>query len=478
MPTSTALTSQTLRAGNGRNRYPDLVIEPGRAELKPRFLGAPRARPIGKVPMNVLVLNSGSSSLKFQLIATDLGRITQNNDERLCRGLIERIGGEAIISIRTRKGFNQTLTASLSDISGSLEYLVRWITSDESGITEISSLSEIHAVGHRVVHGGELFTESTVITDEVLRGIQECIDLAPLHNPNNIKGILASRQLFGPKLPQVAVFDTSFHHSIPEHGYLYAVPYHFYKRHHIRRYGFHGTSHRYIADRYRALRSLTEAQTHVITLHLGNGCSATAIRGGRSLDTSMGMTPVEGLVMGTRSGDIDPAIVNLIAAKEGLSTHEVDALLNAQSGLLGISGLTNDMRVLLKEEGNQDHRVRLAIEVFCYRARKYIGAFLACMGGADAVVFTGGIGENSPDIRARICSGLEWAGLKLDDDRNRKMVGLEGQISSDDSSLNAFAIPTDEELLIARDTVRCILGKPGESRAVAAENYGVGELTH
>ncbi|MGB7465325.1 MAG: hypothetical protein WBW14_20695, partial [Candidatus Acidiferrum sp.] len=206
---------------------------------------------------------------------------------------------------------------------------------------------------------------------------------------------------------------------------------------------------------------------------------ATAIRGGRSVDTSMGMTPLEGLVMGTRSGDIDPAIVNLIATKEGLSTHEVDALLNTQSGLLGISGLTNDMRVLLKEERDQDDRpVRLAIEVFCYRARKYIGAFLACMGGADAVVFTGGIGENSPDIRARICVGLEWAGLKLHDDRNRQMVGLEGQISNDDSTLNAFVIPTDEELLIARDTVRCILGKPGERRAAAAENSGVGELTH
>jgi len=428
--------------------------------------------------MNVLVLNSGSSSLKFQLIATDLDWIAQNNDKRLCRGLIERIGGEAIIAVHTRDGIKQKFTASLSDISSSLEYLVRWITSDESGITEVRSPSDIHAVGHRVVHGGELFSESTVITEEVLQGIEECIDLAPLHNPNNIKGILASRQVFGPKLPQVAVFDTSFHHSIPEHAFLYAVPYHLYRRHHIRRYGFHGTSHRYVADRYRALRALTEEQTHVITLHLGNGCSAAAIRGGRSVDTSMGMTPLEGLVMGTRSGDIDPAIVNLIGTKEGLSAHEVDALLNTQSGLLGISGLTNDMRVLLQELRNQDdRRVRLAIEVFCYRARKYIGAFLACMGGADAIVFTGGIGENSPDIRARICEGLDWAGLKLDDNRNRQMVGLEGQISRTDSSLNAFAIPTDEELLIARDTVWCILGKPGEHRAAAAENSGVEEMT-
>ncbi|RZU40757.1 acetate kinase [Edaphobacter modestus] len=410
--------------------------------------------------MNVLVLNSGSSSLKFQLIATDLGRITENKDERLCRGQVEQIGGEAIVTVHTRSGTRQKSTASLFDISRSLEYLVRWIASDESEIMEVRSPSDIHAVGHRVVHGGELFTESTVITDEVLKGIEECIDLAPLHNPNNIKGILASRQVFGPKLPQVAVFDTSFHHSIPEHAYLYALPYHLYKRHHIRRYGFHGTSHRYVADRYRALRAVTEEQTHIITLHLGNGCSATAIRGGRSVDTSMGMTPLEGLVMGTRSGDIDPAVVNLIARKEGLSTHEVDALLNNQSGLLGISGLTNDMRVLLQESRDQDHRrAQLAIEVFCYRARKYIGAFLACMGAADAIVFTGGIGENSPDIRARICNGLEWAGLRLDDSRNKRMVGLEGQISCDDSSLHAFVIPTDEELLIARDTVRCILSE-------------------
>jgi acetate kinase len=436
--------------------------------------GAPRARYVGKVTMNVLVLNSGSSSLKFQLIATDLDRIAQNNDKRLCRGLIERIGGEAIIATHTRDDIKQKFAASLSDISSSLEYLVRWITSDESGITEVRSPSDIHAVGHRVVHGGELFTESAVITEEVLQGIEECIDLAPLHNPNNIKGILASRQVFGPKLPQVAVFDTSFHHSIPEHAYLYAVPYHLYRRHHIRRYGFHGTSHRYVTDRYRALRALTEEQTHVITLHLGNGCSATAIRGGRSVDTSMGMTPLEGLAMGTRSGDIDPAMVNLIATKEGLSGAEVDTLLNTQSGLLGISGLTNDMRVLLRELSDQDDRqVRLAIEVFCYRARKYVGAFLACMGGADALVFTGGIGENSPDIRARICEGLEWAGLRLDSNKNKQMVGLEGQISSGDSSLRAFVIPTDEELLIARDTVRCILSEP-RPRSPKLEDLRVG----
>src|SRR6516162_2973844 len=367
--------------------------------------------------MNVLVLNSGSSSLKFQVIATDIARISQHSGDRLCRGQIERIGGDATINVQTRHGVRQTYTASLPDIPASLEYLLGWIVSDRSEVSELRSLADIHAVGHRVVHGGELFPDSVVITDEVLNGIEKCIDLAPLHNPDNIKGIQASRQVFGPKVPQVAVFDTSFHHSIPEHAYLYAVPYHLYRRHNIRRYGFHGTSHRFVTERYRILRGLTKDRTHVITLHLGNGCSATAVRAGCSVDTSMGMTPLEGLVMGTRSGDIDPAIVNRIAIKEGLSTNEVENLLNTQSGLLGISGLTNDMRLLLEEQQNLgDRRAGLAIEVFCYRARKYIGAFLACMGGADAIVFTGGIGENSPEVRRRICHGLEWVGLKLDDE--------------------------------------------------------------
>jgi acetate kinase len=414
--------------------------------------------------MNVLVLNAGSSTLKFQLIATDLDRIKQNADERLCRGQVERIGGEAIVTVQARNGPRQKFTASLPDISAALEYLVRWIASDRSGITEVKTAADIQAAGHRVVHGGEVFTESVVITDEVLEGIEDCIDLAPLHNPNNVTGIRAVQHILGQKLPQVAVFDTAFHHSIPEHAYLYALPYHLYRRHHIRRYGFHGTSHRYVAYRYRVLRQLKREQTHVITLHLGNGCSAAAIRGGYPVDTSMGMTPLEGLVMGTRSGDIDPAIVNVIATKEGLSTHEVDALLNTQSGLLGISGLTNDMRVLQEElKEHEDRRARLAIDVFCYRARKYIGAFLACMGGADAVVFTGGIGENSPLVRSGICEGLAWAGLRLDEKKNQQMVGQEGQISTDDSSLHAYVIPTDEELVIARDTVRCILGEPHPS---------------
>ena len=414
--------------------------------------------------MNVLVLNSGSSSLKFQVIATDLERIKQHQDDRICRGEVEGIGGEAIIRIQHRNEPSQTLTASLRDVASTLEYLVRYIASDRSRVPEIKSTADVHAVGHRVVHGGERFEESALIDDQVLKGIEDCIDLAPLHNPNNIKCILAARELFGKDVPQVAVFDTAFHHTLPEQAYLYAVPYHLYRRHRIRRYGFHGTSHRYVAFRYRAMRGLTREQTNIITLHLGNGCSAAAIKGGSSVDTSMGMTPLEGLVMGTRSGDLDPAIVSIIARKEGLSSSEVDTLLNTQSGLLGISGLTNDMRELQAElKDHDDRRVRLAIEIFCYRARKYIGAFLASMGGADAVVFTGGIGENSPDVRARICAGMEWAGLHLDAAKNQETVGREGEICTDHSKLLAYAIPTDEELLIARDTVRVILGEPHPS---------------
>ena len=410
--------------------------------------------------MNILVLNAGSSSLKFQIIATDLDRIRENTDVRLLRGEVDRIGGEAVVTIQKGDGPKQKLAASLRDISAALDFAVRWIASPDSGITQIQSLSDIHAVGHRVVHGGERFTESAIITDDVIKGIEDCIDLAPLHNPTNLRGIRAVRDLLGHQMPQVAVFDTAFHSSLPECSYLYAIPYHLYLRYRIRRYGFHGISHRYVAYRYRELRNLPRDQAHLISLHLGNGCSAAAIRAGNSVDTSMGMTPLEGLVMGTRSGDVDPAILSLIASKEGISLSEVETLLNKQSGLLGISGLTNDMRSLLGEvEEHDDRRARLAIEIFCYRARKYIGAYLAAMGGADAIVFTGGIGENSPDIRGRICAGLEWAGLSLDEEKNKQAAGREEVITSEGSRLAAYVIPTDEELLIARDTARCILGE-------------------
>ncbi len=404
--------------------------------------------------MNVLVLNAGSSSLKFQLIATDLSRIQDDAGERVCRGVIERIGGEAVVTVQNAGGEKRKSTAPLKNVHAAVEHIVRSLASE----------AEIHASGHRVVHGGELFSESVIITDAVLNDIRACVDLAPLHNPKNIEGIVAAREILGGKVPQVAVFDTAFHHRMPEHAYLYAIPYDFYRRHRIRRYRFHGTSHRYVAYRYRKLRQLTREQTNAITLHLGNGCPAAAIRGGYPIDTSMGMTPLEGLMMGTRSGDIDPAVVSVIASKEGLSLHEVERLLNTQSGLLGVSGVTNDMRELQKEmQESGNVRTRLAIEMFCYRARKYIGAYLAAMGGTDAVVFTGGIGENAPAIRTRICGGLEWAGLMLDEEVNERTIGVEGRISSEQSRLAAYVIPTDEELLIARDTVRCILGEPHPS---------------
>jgi acetate kinase len=409
--------------------------------------------------MNILVLNCGSSSVKFQIIATDLHLIGQNADQRLARGSIERIGGEAIVSLQSETGDKQLSTASLRDARGAVELILRWATSP-AGPGQIQSVADIHAVGHRVVHGGEHFTHSVAIDAEVLRAIEDCIELAPLHNPTNIKGIQAAREVFGSGLPQVAVFDTAFHQTLPEHAFLYAIPYQIYRRYRIRRYGFHGTSHRYVAYRYRQLRNITRDQTNIITLHLGNGCSIAGIRGGNSQDTSMGLTPLEGLVMGTRSGDIDPAIVDFISVKEGLSSREVETLLNKQSGLLGISGLTNDMRELLAEEReNNDRRAHLAIEVFCYRARKYIGAFLAAVGGAEAVIFTGGIGENSPEIRSRICAGLEWLGLELDTEKNAAGgQGFEGPISKENARLAAYVIPTDEELLIARDTLRCVTG--------------------
>ena len=408
--------------------------------------------------MNILVLNCGSSSLKFQLIATDSERVANHTDQKLAHGQIERLGGAAIITLTAEEKIPLRSAAPVKDMRSAVEMVVRWIASENSGIDEIRSLADIHAVGHRVVHGGEKFTESAIITDEVLRGIEDCIELAPLHNPANVQGIKAAEEIFGKGLPQVAVFDTAFHQTLTEKAYLYAIPYQLYRRHKIRRYGFHGTSHRYVAYRYRTICKIEREKVNVITLHLGNGCSIAAIKGGNSIDTSMGLTPLEGLVMGTRSGDLDAAIVEFISAKEGLTVQETETLLNTQSGLLGISGLTNDMRELLDEaRENGDRRARLAVEIFCYRARKYIGAYLAAMNGADAIIFTGGIGENSPEVREKICEGLSWHGLELDANRNNPVAdGSESIITTDDSRLAAFVIPTNEELLIARDTLRLI----------------------
>ena len=411
--------------------------------------------------MNILVLNVGSSTIKFQLIGTDAESIAKVTDRRLARGQIERIGGEAIITMRAAGRPATTTAAQIRNHAAAVEHIIGWLTSDDSGVP-VSAVGDIEAVGHRVVHGGERFTQSVRIDDTVWRGLEELIDLAPLHNPHNLRGVTAARAILGPGVPQVAVFDTSFHHSLPETAYIYALPYQFYRRYKVRRYGFHGTSHRYVAWRYRQLTGRTREATKIITLHLGNGASACAIAGGESRDTSMGFTPLEGLVMGTRSGDLDPAIIDFIAAKEGLGTREMDSLLNKQSGLLGVSGLTGDMRELEAEAAESgDRRARLAIDLFCYRARKYIGAYLAAINGADAIVFAGGIGENSAAVRAAICGGLDWLGIRVDDARNAAVIGgAEGRIDAADSRVQLWVIPTDEELLIARDTWRVVTGHP------------------
>ncbi|HYH81799.1 MAG TPA: acetate/propionate family kinase, partial [Longimicrobium sp.] len=301
---------------------------------------------------------------------------------------------------------------------------------------------------------------SVLIDEAVTKGIEETIELAPLHNPANLKGVQAVTAVLGPAVPQVAVFDTAFHHTLPERAFLYAIPYSLYRRYRIRRYGFHGTSHRYVSYRYRQLTGRSREETKIVTLHLGNGCSACAIAGGDSVDTSMGFTPLEGLVMGTRSGDVDPAVLDFVAEKEGLSSHDVELLLNKQSGLLGISGLTHDMRELLAEaKEHDDRRARLAIDIYAYRARKYVGSYLAALGGADAICFAGGVGENAAGVRAKICEGLEFLGLRLDPAANEATVGgVEGRISVEGGRPEVWVIPTDEELLIARDTFRVVHG--------------------
>jgi acetate kinase len=412
--------------------------------------------------MNILVLNCGSSSLKFQVIETDLDVIEKSADRQLAQGVLERIGSESLITVRAAGKPPARRAAPLRDHRAALDYVLRWLVSPEAGIPGIASLGDLHAVGHRVVHGGERFKRSVTLDDAVIDQIEDCIELAPLHNPANLKGIYAAREILGPGVPQVAVFDTSFHSTMPEVSYLYALPYQFYVRHKVRRYGFHGTSHRYISYRYRQLTGKSREQVRILSLHLGNGCSACAILAGESVNTSMGLTPLEGLVMGTRGGDIDPAILEFLHHKEGLSLAELDTMLNKQSGLLGVSGLTNDMRDLLEEErAHQDRRARLAIEIFCLRVKHYVGAYLAQMNGADAVVFTGGIGENSAEIRRRCCQGLEFFGIGLDEAKNAKMVGgAEGEIGVEGARVKVYVIPTNEELLIARDTVRCVKNAP------------------
>ncbi len=412
--------------------------------------------------MNILVLNSGSSSIKFQVVRTDQAAIAEDRDRCLAKGQIERIGSLALVTFQATGRQPHKEDAPLRDYRSALDRIVRWVISPESGIEGIDSLADIHAVGHRVVHGGEKFRTSMLISDSVLEGIEDCIELAPLHNPANIRGIRAAAEVFGPGVPQVAVFDTSFHATMPETAFLYGIPYHLYRRYKIRRYGFHGTSHRYLAYRYRVLNKIPKEKVNIITLHLGNGCSACAIKGGDSVNTSMGFTPLEGMVMGTRAGDVDVSVIEYLSHKEGLGLPDLITMLNKQSGLLGLSGLTSDMRELLEEEReNGDRRATLAIDVFCASIRRRVGAYLAELGGADALVFSGGIGENSPAIRKRACAGLSALGIVLDDARNESLKnGQTGEISKKGSRVKVLVIPTNEELLIARDAFRTVAGLP------------------
>ena len=401
--------------------------------------------------MNVLVLNCGSSSVKFQLIESGGESAAMDRDRKLVVGLIDRLGDGATFKLKS----GDTMSPPEEKLAApNHEIAVRAIIA-RLGLTMSNGVGErqVDAVGHRVVHGGDLFTSAVAIDDDVLSRIESLNDLAPLHNPAAVNGIHAARKVFGAALPMAAVFDTAFHHTIPETAATYAIPVELAKKHAIRRYGFHGMAHQYSLLRYGELTGRPERQTDLITLHLGNGCSACAIRGGRSVDTSMGFTPLEGLVMGTRSGDLDPALVNYLVRKEKVDAAEVERWLNHRSGLLGLSERSNDMRELISVY-ETDARARLAVDVFCYRARKYLGAYLAALGGADAVVFSGGIGENAPAVREKICTGMDWCGLSLDQEKNSGAVGTESLISSAGGRVHVYVIPSDEEAIIARETVK------------------------
>jgi len=392
--------------------------------------------------MKILVVNCGSSSIKYQLLEMD-------NETVLARGLLEKIGLAEGKLTHTEGEKTRKVTRRIGSHEEGMELIVRELTHGDD--SPIRDASEIAAVGHRVVHGGEDFVASVRVTDEVIAVIERNAELAPLHNPPNLTGIRAAMKLL-PGVPNVAVFDTSFHQTVPRHAYTYALPYDFYSNYRIRRYGFHGTSHRYVA--LAAARCLDKSPdtVNLVTVHLGNGCSMTAVEGGKSVDTSMGLTPLEGLVMGTRSGDIDPAITFFLAAK-GFDYSEINETLNKKSGLVGVSGVSSDMREVLSAADGGNVRAQLAVEIFAYRVKKYIGAYLAALGRLDAVVFTGGIGENSATIRRMALSRLEGLGIALDETKNENPGKTDADISTEDSRVRILVIPTNEELMIARDAV-------------------------
>ncbi len=393
--------------------------------------------------MKILVLNCGSSSIKYQLFDIE-------NEAWLARGIVQKIGlNGSFMQHKTSRGDDVNLEGEILDHQAGIEYILGVLISKEFG--SLTSLKEIDAVGHRVVHGGEKFNSSVLITDEVINKMEECVDLAPLHNPPNLNGIYSMKAVL-PEVPQVGVFDTAFHQSMPPYAYMYAIPYSLYKKYGLRRYGFHGTSHRYVSQRACEILNLNYSKQKIISCHLGNGSSVAAIDNGQSVDTSMGLTPVEGLIMGTRTGDVDPGVLLYIMEKEKISAHTANTLINKHSGVLGISGVSSDMREIEQaaEEGNE--RAQLAQDMFHYRVRKYIGAYSAAMEGVDVVVFTGGIGENGAESREEICKGFEYLGLNFDAEKNKSVRGTESVISKVDSKVKAIVVPTNEELVIARDT--------------------------
>ena len=397
--------------------------------------------------MKVLVINCGSSSLKYQLIDS-------RSEEVLAAGLCERIGIDGRMTHTPSSGNTVVKNDPLPDHGAAIQAVLSALTDKAHGV--ISSLSEIGAVGHRLVHGGEKFAASVIINDEVIAEVEACNDLAPLHNPANLIGVRACRQIM-PDVPMVGVFDTAFHQTMPPKAYLYGIPHQYYEEHKVRRYGFHGTSHNYVSQRVHHLAELDPDNSRVIVCHLGNGASVTAVKNGKSVDTSMGLTPLEGLIMGTRSGDLDPGVIEYIAKKEHLTLEEVLKVLNKESGVLGLSGVSSDFRDLTEamEQGNKQAAV--AVEAFCYRVAKHIGAYTAALNGVDAIVFTAGIGENAAHIRSMICDYLGFLGITIDEEKNA-VRGKETEISTPDSKVSVFVIPTNEELAIARETA-ALLGE-------------------
>lgn len=394
--------------------------------------------------MIVFVVNCGSSSLKYQLI-------DMTTESVMAKGLIERIGMDGSV-LKHTPGEKEAveINTEIPDHKVAIQLVIDALTNEDHGV--IKKMSEINAVGHRVVHGGERFTDSMLINSDVIAGIEACCEIAPLHNPPNLHGIHACMELM-PEVPQVAVFDTAFHQTMPKTAFLYGLPYEMYVKYGLRRYGFHGTSHRYVAQKAAEMMGEHMGDLRIITCHLGNGASLTAIKYGKSVDTSMGYTPLEGLIMGTRSGEIDPAIIPFLMEKENMDAQQIDNFLNRRSGILGISGLSSDFRDLEQAANNGDERSQLAIDIFAYKVRKYIGGYVAAMGGVDAIVFTAGLGENSPFMREKICAGLEFLGTRVDPELN-KIRGKAREISVKRARTKIFVVPTNEELVIARDTKR------------------------